>query len=397
MFGKKKVTFTLSKKAMKMVENGEAMISAGGVRTLDGKMVEMVQPTVSSKTSDVLSSVVGKIGDVNEAVSQIKSIISGGGINLVSSLAANVQCGFIQHGVNIANNKLDKLMETVSSIADALGNLSTINVLSWVNSAFSVANMGISIKGFKDTLAGLDNVQDSINEFVDMYKADRHNDMIQQYGVNRDNLLRTLDYLEEFYEISSDTDDYFKIRVDAIEHILVEAENYIKRIMHDFTEHRIDCQLGCDIIFNLTSIFTQTMNAYMCQYYYVYGKACTRISALDLLEEIKSPEFKAAMRAYMDDPAVFTSVSPISLAAARRVAFESINQQENRLNACAEIVKMLPREEFKHLDEKLNTCLLGEMQKEVPELNGASVEDYLTERFNKGEYTEDGDSIVISL
>lgn len=40
MFGEQKIAFTVSQKAINLVQSGKAVISSGGVRLLDGSLAE---------------------------------------------------------------------------------------------------------------------------------------------------------------------------------------------------------------------------------------------------------------------------------------------------------------------------------------------------------------------
>lgn len=94
MAGAVQVGYTISKAALKMVKAGKAIISSGGVRLPNGAMYEMAVPSALSN--------------------------AGGGIfapiTMVSSLANNVQSAFIQHGVNVANDKLDVVGNDTSKL-----------------------------------------------------------------------------------------------------------------------------------------------------------------------------------------------------------------------------------------------------------------------------------------
>ena len=129
-----KLVFTISKAAAKLIKAGDAILSAGGVRLTDGTMFEMAKPAAQA-----ISQLTSSFGSMNPVVA---------GVNLASSLASSVQCAFIQAGVNSANVKLDDVLVKLNSISEAMGGLSTVKALSWVNTAFSLANSGISIAGF---------------------------------------------------------------------------------------------------------------------------------------------------------------------------------------------------------------------------------------------------------
>ena len=119
MAGSVNLTVKISKEAMKLVNSNLAKLSSGGVRLLDGTLFEQFKPAIG-------------LGPVGSA------------INVASSLTANVQSAMIQQGVNAANAKLDVVIQQLGSLANAMQGLQQVQVLSWVNSAFSLANCGIS-------------------------------------------------------------------------------------------------------------------------------------------------------------------------------------------------------------------------------------------------------------
>ena len=165
MAGTVTMGYTITKEAMKLIKAGKAVLSSGGVRDLAGEFIELARPVASSvlKSSSL-------------AMNPKLSIV-----NIASSLGANVQCGFIQHGVNIANAKLDNVLTQLTALTKATSALKQINVLSWVNTAFSLANCGISIAGLMMTIKRLDGVSGQLQELIDRYKQDRESDKIEKF------------------------------------------------------------------------------------------------------------------------------------------------------------------------------------------------------------------------
>ena len=155
MSGTVKVVCTITKEAYKLIKTHQAVLQSGGVRSMAGQMIEMVRPAVTS-TLRAGTSGLG-LGPVGVAV------------NITSSLANNVQSGIIQHSINVANAKLDVVIQQLSSLANAMQGLQQVQVLSWVNSAFSLANCGISVAGFYMTLNKLGQIQSQLGQFFDLY------------------------------------------------------------------------------------------------------------------------------------------------------------------------------------------------------------------------------------
>ena len=152
------VLFKFTPQAIELVKKGQAMFSSGGIRTLTGQIIEMGVPTVTS-TAKAAAGGLG-LGPV------------GAGVNIASSLANNVQSGVLQHSVNLANAKLDTVVKQLGTLANAMQGLQQVQVLSWVNSAFSLANCGISVAGFYMTLNKLGQVKDKLVHLSDLYEHD---------------------------------------------------------------------------------------------------------------------------------------------------------------------------------------------------------------------------------
>ena len=119
------LAMSISKAAMKLVKAGQAVVSSGGVRLLDGTIFEMAKPMVSSGLKATLG---------NFALGPV-----GSGLNIASSLASNVQCAIIQQGVNAANIKLDDVVQRLGRLETAMQGLHSIQVLSWANTALSLS------------------------------------------------------------------------------------------------------------------------------------------------------------------------------------------------------------------------------------------------------------------
>ncbi len=161
------LAMSISKSAIELVKAGKAFISSGGIRLLDGTMYEMAKPVLSSGLKSTLGNLAsGPIGS---------------GLSIASSLASNVQCAIIQQGVNAANIKLDDAIQRLGRLETAMQGLQSIQVLSWANTALSLANSGISIAGFYMTLTKLSSIEEQLKAFIDRYQKDRNGDAVEQF------------------------------------------------------------------------------------------------------------------------------------------------------------------------------------------------------------------------
>ena len=198
-----KLAMSISKPAMKLVKAGQAVVSSGGIRLLDGTMYEMAKPMVASGLKANLSSfALGPFGS---------------GLSIASSLTSNVQCAMIQQGVNAVNIKLDDVVQRLGRLETAMQGLQSIQILSWANTALSLANSSISIAGFYMTLTKLNKIEEQLKAFYDRYQQDRNGDAIEQFRVILLDLKNDLNYLQNKLVNDTFNDESFIHRESTIE------------------------------------------------------------------------------------------------------------------------------------------------------------------------------------
>lgn len=384
MSGTVKVACTITKEAMKLIKAGKAILESGGVRSLTGQMIEMAKPTVAS-TLKVSTGGIG-LGPVGAAV------------NITSSLANNVQSGIIQHSINVANAKLDVVVQQLSSLANAMQGLQQVQVLSWVNSAFSLANCGISVAGFYMTLNRLGQLQNQLGQFFDLYKQDRENKHMEDYQNYLMLLKGHLSYLKERYRNETFDRQTFLQREANIENDLTRTGNYLRMILKDFQKKTIDGKVGCQIIFSLCVVYAQTVNEFCCQYFYAHGIQHPMFRDwLSVLDEIDSPAFREFLKRYFTFDREYISVSPKLKQAAHHILFESVCQQKSRLMLCADTVRQLSEEQYVHLDDLLNQEVISGLSNSIPELQGVDINKVLSQRLEAEEYWDMEDRVMIPL
>lgn len=384
MSGTVKIVCTISKEAMKLVKAGKAILESGGIRTLTGQVIEMAKPTVAS-TLKVSTGGLG-LGPVGAAV------------NITSSLTNNVQSGIIQHSINVANAKLDVVVQQLSSLANAMQGLQQVQVLSWVNSAFSLANCGISVAGFYMTLNRLGQLQNQLGQFFDLYKQDRENKQAEDYQNYLMLLKGHLSYLQERYRNDTFDRQTFLQREASIENDLTRTENYLRTILKAFQARTIDGKAGCQIIFTLCAVYAQTVNEFCCQYFYAHGIQHPMFRDwLSVLDEIDSPAFREFLKRYFTFDREYISVPPKLKQAAHHILFESVCQQKSRLMLCADTVRQLSEDQYVHLDDLLNQKVFSGLSGSIPELQGVDIDKVLAQRLETEEYWDMEDRVMIPL
>lgn len=380
-----RIAYRISKEAMKLVKAGKAVISSGGVRELNGRFIELAKPIANSIRQ-------GGVISANPLFS---------GINLASSLGTNVQCGFIQKGVNTANLKLDTVMTKLDTLAAGLGNLSTIGALSWVNAGFGVANLCVSAVGFAMLSNKLDGIKNTIDQFYDRYKEDIENQKISQYRNLGTQLNSHLNILRQIqHDDTQQFSDYLS-RESNIDRDLNDTLSFLNDIINDFYTNKMNGRIVCEIITTLFPLYCQVLNLSCCLYYYThnskqhpnYGSWCC------IFDRFDSDEFAKALKRYFAFDSAYTDISPFDKAIAQKIIWECIEEQRSSLASCAESVTYISIERFTHLDEYINSQIMEALAPQIPALNGTRIEDYLDKCIKEYEPIEEdtADYIEIAL
>lgn len=281
MSGRIKLVYTISNEAFDLIRKGKAVLESGGVRDMSGRLLELAVP-----------------GKQTDAMGSIKLSIAGkvfSGINMVSSVACNVQCAFIQKGVNEANIKLDELLAGQNQI---ISGLQVITGLEIANLAVGLVNVGISLAYLPKIKAQLVEVQNSIDELknhIDELKI--HIEKQELYGYRQEYIKYSsslINFIENLGFTNAITNGIVNVNT------LSEVEAYLRDIISKFNNHDIDGTLGGDIIFSLTPLYIYAVKMYSSKFYYgtyripnVYNKC------LEVIEEINSDIFRDAMKRHL--------------------------------------------------------------------------------------------------
>ena len=281
----KQIVASISPENWELVKAGKAVLGPGGVRNPDGTLVELLKPTLSKGAGKALNAVSGGVL---------------GGLNLASSVGCNVQCAFIQKGVNQANVKLDVVIDTLNDLSNAVGKLGTIQSLSWLTSAVGITNLVVSAVGFYKMSKKLDGLDMKLNEINE----------------NIENIQRTLKKME----ISSEIKDYKRLTLDLeadIEEMqrmdisYASREREIRTLLNASATllEQFICKLGdesefdelyCRMIFTLSALFVQAVNNYSARYYDSYHAFPTNYSKwAKIIVALNSEEFHSKVRKFI--------------------------------------------------------------------------------------------------
>lgn len=323
MSGKVKLVYTISKEAAKLVKSGNAVISSGGVRALDGTIIEMAKPAA-------------------------KAVVSNGGsvLGTMSSLANNVQSAFIQKGVNQANKKLDLSLNKLDMIQKSIDNMANANMLCMVNSAIGIANCGISIAGFALVLNSLDKVSEKISELTDVVKDEILRNQIEKFDRLRMNIKADVAMLQKI-------DTKVAGKYSYIDHIN-ETAAYLRSIISAFNNKCIDGQIGCTIIFNLAVVFAQEVSEYSARYYYENGEFPVNYEEwVSIIESINSNTFKEYLKNFIMFEKMDMSMKEKYAVYSGAVA--AIEAQLDKMAFSREAVLLLEEKDYIRIDDYLKS------------------------------------------
>lgn len=270
MAGEVKLIYTISTKTYELVQAGQAMLSSGGVRTLEGKLLELAKPAAVA-------------ADSFSAMNPL------GIFNLGSSIIGNIQMGFVQNSVNNANRTLAMTIQKLDMLHNVV---TTVSALSWLNCAIGMLNCGVSIAGFKMTLDKLDDVKRQIEFISDKIDYEVAQSIKRRFNEFRLYINSDLDALER-----GALTDAEKTRIS--EHI-DKMIAFLMDVIDRFEKHKINGELACNVIFNLVIAFSQVVREYSAQYYYEYGKMPANYNEwIALINRIQSASYKERLKEYL--------------------------------------------------------------------------------------------------
>lgn len=251
--GEVNISACISKKSWDLIKSGKGVLEKGGVK-VDGKFVELLKPVLSKTAEKAASTIAGGVL---------------GGANLISSIGCNVQCAFIQKGVNQANQKLDIILNKMDDLCKAVGSLGQIQALSWLNGAVGIANLGVSIVGFCVTNKKLDDLSDKIDE-VNSNVLNIMN-MLEQKEI-KEKITRFKQYVSDLQADIRDFSDIYETNEREIRSMLNNISTFIIDLIDDFQNNPLLNELYASMIFPLTSLFVQEVQPFSSFYYYHHNE-----------------------------------------------------------------------------------------------------------------------------
>ncbi|MCQ4775113.1 hypothetical protein NE634_15510 [Lacrimispora saccharolytica] len=337
-----KLVYTITKEAFNLIQQGKAELQSGGVRKPDGSLLELAVPG-----KQTIENGVSKITLPDGAFS---------GINMVSSLANNVQSAYIQKGVNQANRKLDDLLRMQTSV---MNELHMIGGLQIANLALGFVNLAVSIKNFSDIKKQLNEVKGVLDSLSEHMQKKEIYDCVEEYEKKYSFMINCIENMT--YIARSDSSD--KI---TYSNTLSEVGAFLKKIICQFNNRDIDSELGCAIIMGLVPCYVQAVKIYSAEHYYAEGKTPEPYKqCMDVLDSINSDTFRDTMKRYL-----LTSRPELSMNDTYKSfsgIMTSIKSSINNFQFEKEIWEALPQKDYQNLDNIIQNNILNNKSIEFDE------------------------------
>ena len=330
------VVYKLSKEALRMVQNGSAEWTAGGIRNVKTKRIMALARPIMTTT--------------------------------------------------LSNKQM------LQSIA---GSMKTVSALSWVNAAMSLVNVGVSVVGFYLMLKEMQSIHGEIHQFIARYKADKEADHLEKYKLHLKNMTTQLNFLQNRYEHPEYDRKEFMNRESDIETECNETASFLERIIEQYLKKEIPSKLACQIIFTLSPVYVQLVNEYCCQFYCEHNSGNNQLETWKgVLDKINSESFRMFMKKEMAFDILYADVSPQKRADAIKVAFECIQELQNHIVESAEAIKTAPEGSLIPVSVLLDAKAWDEVKDHIRTEQGESPEEYIQHQLMQMAINDDGEEEV---
>ena len=330
------IAFKLSRAAIEMVRNGTATLTKGGIRDIKtGHIIELAKPVMTTALSN------------REMLSQISQ------------------------GVK------------------------AVQALSWVNTALSLVNVGISVAGFYMTLKNMKAMHGDLRQFMNTYQADKQSETLETYRNHLQKIENHLSYLQSRYTIPIFDRQDFMNRRNQIEEECIETANFLEKTLTTFQAAQIEPKLACQIIFTLSPIYAQLVNEYCCQYYCLCGQLHNQFESwLSILDMINSEGFRSFMKMQMAFNADYAELHPQRRKDVLTVAFGSVEEVKQNLLLCSEIIKNVPENTLVPVENLLQEKIWQDISVEA---ESESPEEYMMHTIMQVAIDENDEEVVIPM
>lgn len=318
-----KLVYTITKEAFNLIQKGKAELQSGGVRNPDGSLLELAVPGKQT---------------IENGVSKIT--LPGGafsGINMVSSLANNVQSAYIQKGVNQANRKLDNLLKMQTSVLNELHMIAGLQI---ANLALGFVNLAVSVKNFSEIKLQLNEVKEILTDLSVHIQKKEYYEYVERYERYSSYTINSIECIRHASSMPE---------LMTVPNTLSEIEAFLKDVIRSFNNRDIDSELGCTIILGLVPCYVQAVKMYSARYFYSYNEVPDIYTkCIEVLNSINSETFREMMKKHLlvsqpalPMPDVYKGFSGI---------MTSIKSGINNLQFEKEIWEVLPQKDYRNLD-----------------------------------------------
>lgn len=263
-----KIIYAISKNAYEMVKEGKANISSGGVRTIDGKLVELAIPTSYTIKNNI------------PQLNMCESLFAP--ITMVSSLFNNVQSFLIQKGVDQANKKLDQFSEEIEKISAVQNSLMELGKF----------NLSITIQKFKEIHQRLNDGVIKIDKILDVINGQDINDIQEKFSRYCSNLKGDIELLAY--------SEHIEIHSTNIEDHLSNVKAFLEKIIKEMECEELSLNVGMPIIFKLIPGMIEVTKYFSAECYYQHGYIPSKLDECKkILEKLSDDKFKSVLKKYL--------------------------------------------------------------------------------------------------
>ena len=167
----------------------------------------------------------------------------------------------VNQSVSILNDKADISLQQINQLNNMVNGLQAIT---WLNCAFGILNIGISIAGFTKVLSSLSGVSKQISALDQKIGWNLMNDYRQQFDGYYNQIRTDIQTLQNLEQRPS--------TMHQIPEHLNKMQPFLERVRIDFQAGNVDDELACIIIFGLTNPFAQEAQFYSVRYLYEKGE-----------------------------------------------------------------------------------------------------------------------------
>ena len=333
------IAFKLSKEAIRMIKSGKAVLTPGGIRSVDsGQILQLARPVMTKTYSQ--------------------------------------------------KELLNRVMQSTRHM----------EAISWVNAGLSLVNIGVSVVGFYLVLNKMNSLQGELRQFIDAYNADQQSEVLREYKDHLQMITNHLSYLQSRYTTPIfDQQDFMIHRID-IENECIRTENFLDKTLTALLNSHMETKLGCQIIFTLAPVYAQLVNEYCCQYYCLCRQQHNQFSSwLSILDQINSELFQTFMKKQMAFNVDYAKLNPQRRKDVLSVAFDGIEELKENMLLCAETIQNAPANTLVPVEYLLHGKIWQDIENKAQKKTGESTEEFFSRKVMQIAIDENDEEIVIPM